>query len=49
MPRRFFGSLRAQAMMNEIGTTMTFYSTEPGTLPEDLRSAQRRTLERTEW
>jgi metal-responsive CopG/Arc/MetJ family transcriptional regulator len=27
----------------------TVYSTEPGTLPKDLRSAQRRTLERTEW
>ena len=27
----------------------TVYSTEPRTLPEDLRSAQRRTLERTEW
>jgi len=25
------------------------YSTEPGTLPQDLRRAQRRTLERTEW
>jgi len=25
------------------------YSTESGTLPEDLRRAQRRTLERTEW
>lgn len=27
----------------------TVYRTEPGTLPDDLRRAQRRTLERTEW
>jgi predicted transcriptional regulator len=27
----------------------TIYSTERGALPEDLRRAQRRTLERTEW